>query len=490
MYDITIIGGGINGAGIAAQAASCGLSVLLCEQGDIASGTSFASSKLIHGGLRYLEYLHFGLVKKALREREILLHKAPHLVKPMQFVVPLNSSERPMWMVSLGLMLYDFLAPKKKLFPSKKIDLRQDEILLPNVIQGFSYSDCMTDDARLVVTNALAAAEQGAKILTYTSFISAKRFSSHWEIKLKDTVTGEESKQETRMLINVSGAWVDEVSQKITLHHPCNTIKKIKGSHLVFPKLYEGNHAYLLQNKDKRVIFVIPFHQHYHLVGTTETVYSDPLEQIKVTPEEREYLCDSVNRYFCKPINIEKIVWEYAGVRALKADDKKKASQTSREYTFSIDKVAAPLLTVTGGKLTTFRILAEDAFKLIAPFFPSANYVSTEGSFLPGGDIGTSGFDQFSYAAHKYFAWLPREIIMRMVNAYGSRLYQLLAQKNSLDDMGEHFGQGLYQAEVDYLCQYEWARTSEDILWRRSKLGLLFTAQEVKKLDQYLKKGK
>jgi glycerol-3-phosphate dehydrogenase len=482
--DVFIIGGGINGAGIAADAAGRGLSVTLVEKADLASGTSSASSKLIHGGLRYLATYDFSLVRKALQEREILLHKAPHLITPLEFILPHASHLRPAWLIRMGLFIYDHLAAHPQLPNSHKISLKDDARgapLLPELTTGFTYYDCFDDDARLVVANALDAQARGATILTRTACVSAVYDKGLWQIETQDLKTQTTTTHTAKVLINAAGPWILNVQEKIIkAHHPF-TVELVKGTHVTVPKLYEGDFAYILQNPDERVVFAIPYEQEFTLIGTTDVPYHEDLDNIKDSAEEEDYLCDTINHYFKKNISRKDIVWSYAGVRCLQADKAEKASELSRDYKFELsDKI--PLLTVISGKITTYRCLAEEAVDSLKKFFPKMGPAWTRKSYLPGGDIEGGDITQFLSKVRGEFPWLPDEIAQRFVKSYGSRLYLILQNTSSIADLGNAYAAGLYQKELDYLIEYEWAKSAEDILWRRTKLGLFFSAGDAEKL--------
>lgn len=478
--DLLIIGGGINGAGIANDAAGRGLSVVLCEQGDLAQATSSASSKLIHGGLRYLEHYEFSLVRKALKEREILLKCAPHLISPLQFIMPHDHQLRPAWLIRLGLFLYDHLA-HSTLPKSHGLDVR-DSIIGPELqtqfSKAFSYYDCAVDDARLVIANAQAALQNGARILTHTQFIDAVRQQHQWQVQLRDQ-HGQSFKQNCKILVNAAGPWVDQILR--TLH--CSSqakIRLVKGSHIIVPKLYAGEHAFILQNSDQRVVFAIPYQQHYTLIGTTDVDYNgDPL-RVTIDDEEQQYLCTVTNRYFKKTISSKDIIWTYSGVRPLHQDQHGAASTVSRDYFLELntEKNQTPIMSIFGGKITTYRLLAEQVLQKIKPYFSHCGADWTAKQILPGGDFGSATLTEFIADKSRQYSWLPANIVQRYVRAYGNNIDLLLASRHSIADLGEHFGAGLYQAEVNYLQQHEWASGCDDILWRRTKLGLHLNAEE------------
>jgi len=487
-FDIFIIGGGINGVGIAADAAGRGLSVGLCEQADLASATSSASSKLIHGGLRYLELYEFGLVRKALKEREILLHNAAHLISPLEFVLPYEPHLRPRWLIRLGLFIYDHLITKRSLPSSKQIDLSRDprgQALLAQFKQGFSYFDCHTNDARLVILNALSAKEHGATIMSRMRCVSAAREKGLWIIELQNVLTQEKKHYTAKVLVNACGPWLAQVAMQTIKAHHSFRIKLIKGSHILLPKLYAGDYAYILQNADKRVVFVMPFEQDYTLIGTTDVPYAGGLNDVKCSDEEMRYLCDTVNQYFKQSISPKDIIHSYAGVRCLQADREVKASEMTRDYKFELTEDDT-LLTVVSGKLTTYRRLAEEAVNSLSRAFPNLKPAWTEQNVLPGGEFAGHDFKKFYLGFMERYSWLPARLAYRYAQSYGTRAEVFLAEAKSLEDLGLHFGFGLYESEVKYLLQNEWARTVDDILWRRTKLGLVFDEKGILALTNWL----
>ncbi len=490
LWDLAIIGGGINGSGIAAEAALRGLSVLLCEQDDLASGTSSASSKLIHGGLRYLEYGHLALVRKALNEREILLRKAPHLIQIMTFVLPHHNDMRPHWLLRCGLWLYDHLSTANSLPRARSISLIDNTWGAPLQKQyqkGFCYSDCWVDDARLVILNAQQAQQHNSHILTRHQLLDANNKKDHWQLQLRDQQTHEISQYNAKLLVNAAGPWVNSLSQYIHTSPQVN-LKLVKGSHIVVPRLYAGTHAYILQNFDKRVIFILPYQQHFHLIGTTEIVHTQNLQNVHITDEEIHYLCDSVNAYLQKPIHKTDILHTFAGVRALRDDADHAYRAISRDYELLLSEtpLTAPLLTVLGGKITTYRQLAVQALDRLMPYFPHATPILSNQISLPGGDFEHADFAAFQQQLKHDYPWLEPELTERYARSYGTLAYKLLTDCNDQLALGKHFGHGLYAQEVNYLCHAEWAQTTTDILWRRTKLGLHFTEQETHALQTYL----
>ncbi len=489
--DILVIGGGINGAGIARDAAGRGLSVVLCEQGDLANATSSASSKLIHGGLRYLEYYAFRLVREALAEREVLYENAPHIIFPIRFVLPHEKSLRPAWLIRAGLFLYDHLGGRRRLPGSHGIDLRADPEGAPlreEFGNGFVYSDCWVDDARLVVLNALDAAERGATILTRTRCLAARREDSLWRVRLQDARSGTEWAVNARILVNAAGPWVGKVLEDVVGIDRGQRPRLVKGSHVVVPRLYDGDHAYILQNDDRRVVFVIPYEGDYSLIGTTDVPFDGDPAEVRIDPAETAYLCAAVNRYFATPVSADDVVWSYSGVRPLYNDEAEDAAAVTRDYELELDAGPgqAPLLSVFGGKITTYRRLAEQALEHFAPYTPHAGKTWTANVPLPGGDIADADFATFLDEVRRTWPWLREDLARRYARAYGTRIETLLEGAHASDHLGRDFGAGICEREVEYLVNNEWAMTSEDILWRRTKRGLRASAETVAALDDWL----
>ncbi|MFQ6017516.1 MAG: glycerol-3-phosphate dehydrogenase [Kiloniellaceae bacterium] len=477
--DLLIIGGGINGVGIARDAAGRGLSVVVCEQHDLGSATSSASTKLIHGGLRYLETYAFRLVREALIEREVLLRAAPHIIWPLSFVLPHSRELRPAWMMRLGLFLYDHLGGREMLPGSYAIDLRRHAAGAPlkgSLAKAFCYSDCWVEDSRLVVLNALDARERGAEILTRTRCTAARRLDGHWQASLEPSTGGPCRKVRARALVNAAGPWVTEVLERATGAKRKSKLRLVKGSHIVVPRMAQGRQAYILQNDDRRVVFVIPYEHDFSLIGTTEVPHEADPGKARISPEETAYLCAAVNRYFARPVAPDQVVWSYAGVRPLFDDAHENVSAVTRDYVFEVDTGPggdqAPLLSIFGGKITTYRRLAEHALAELLPALGAATPAWTERAVLPGGDMPDADIDAFLAALKAARPWLPEGLALRYARAYGTRVETLLADARGLAGLGEDLGGGLHEAEVDYLRRHEWARTPEDILWRRSKLGL------------------
>ncbi|MCO7553651.1 glycerol-3-phosphate dehydrogenase [Metapseudomonas otitidis] len=486
VYDLAVIGGGINGVGVAADAAGRGLSVFLCERDDLAQHTSSASSKLIHGGLRYLEHYEFRLVREALAEREVLLAKAPHIVRPMRFVLPHRPHLRPAWMIRAGLFLYDHLGKREKLPGSRGLRFGVGSPLQAGISRGFEYSDCWVDDARLVVLNAMSAREHGAHIHSRTRCVSARRSKGLWHIHL-ERADGTLLSIRSRALVNAAGPWVARLLKDDLKQKSPYGIRLIQGSHIVVPQLYEGEHAYILQNEDRRIVFAIPYLGRFTLIGTTDREYQGDPAKVTITEEETRYLLDVVNQHFKKQISADDILRTYSGVRPLCDDESDDPSAVTRDYTLALDAHPgeAPLLSVFGGKLTTYRKLAESALAQLAPFFPTMGGSWTATATLPGGESMDSQ-EALAEALCERYGWLPNSLTRRWAGTYGSRVWKLLEGVANLTDLGEHLGGGLYTREVDYLCREEWAQDAEDILWRRTKQGLFMTPGQQERLAQYL----
>jgi len=486
LYDVAVIGGGINGVGIAADAAGRGLSVFLCERDDLASHTSSASSKLIHGGLRYLEHYEFRLVREALAEREVLLAKAPHIVKPMRFVLPHRPHLRPAWMIRAGLFLYDNLGMRKKLPASRGLRFGSDSPLKPAITRGFEYSDCWVDDARLVVLNAMAAREKGAHIHTRTQCLSAKRAGGIWHVELQRE-DGSRFSLKAKALVNAAGPWVAQfIGENLQQRSPYG-IRLIQGSHIIVPKLYEGEQAYIMQNEDRRIVFAIPYLDRYTMIGTTDREYRGDPAKVSISEEEIAYVLGVANTHFRKQLEPRDIVHTFAGVRPLCDDESDNPSAVTRDYTLSLaaEEKQAPLLSVFGGKLTTYRKLAESAMVQLKPFFPAMGESWTAQAALPGGE-GMSTADALAEELVAKVQGLKLPLAKRWATLYGNRVWRMLGEVRSLDALGEDLGQQLYTQEVDYLRREEWATQVDDILWRRTKLGLAFSEPEMARLQRYL----
>lgn len=479
--DLLVIGGGINGVGIARDASGRGLSVVLCEQNDLASATSSASTKLVHGGLRYLETYEFRLVREALIEREVLLRAAPHIIWPLTFVLPHNTGLRPAWMVRLGLFLYDHLGGRKLLPGSYGIDLRHHAAGTPlkNTFgKAFCYSDCWVEDARLVVLNAMDARARGAEILPRTRCTGARRVNGLWQAVLEPNGGGPTRHVSARAVVNAAGPWVSDVLTKVAGSNRQGRMRLVKGSHIVVPRLSDTEHAYILQNDDRRIVFVISYERDFSLIGTTDLPFTGDPGNVQITAEETAYLCAAVNRYFTAAVTPEQVVWSYAGVRPLYDDTSENVSTVTRDYVFDLDVAdsanggQAPLLSIFGGKITTYRKLAEHALDKLQPLLGNTAPAWTVSAPLPGGDIAHADFAAFAGTFRAAHPWLPEALARRYARAYGTGAEHVVGPAKCLTDLGENFGGDLYETEVDYLCREEWADTAEDILWRRSKLGL------------------
>jgi glycerol-3-phosphate dehydrogenase len=489
--DLLVVGGGINGAGIARDAAGRGLRVVLCEQGDLANYTSSASSKLIHGGLRYLEQHEFRLVREGLIEREVLLRAAPHIIWPLRFILPHSPEQRPLWMIRLGLYLYDHLGGRKQLPRATRVDLATDPAGRPlkeKFRAAFAYPDCWVEDARLVVLNALDAHERGAEILTRTRCTGARRANGLWYADLMPTFGGPLRLVRARALVNAAGPWVGRFLAEQTDVAKPGRVRLVKGSHLIAPRLCEHDHAYVLQHQDGRVVFVMPYEGRFSLIGTTEVDYQDDPGEARITHAEIVYLCDAVSRYFRATLTPDRVLWTFAGVRPLYDDARADLSAVTRDYAFDLNQPPgeAPLLSILGGKITTYRKLAEHALAKLQPILRFDGRPWTATAPLPGGDLPNGDFEAFVRALHAAAPWLPADLARRYARAYGSRVELLLGGARALEHLGEHLGDGLYEAEVEYLRGYEWARTAEDVLWRRSKLGLHVGADTVARLEARL----
>jgi glycerol-3-phosphate dehydrogenase len=497
--DVLVIGGGINGAGIARDAAGRGLSVVLCEKDDLAAHTSSASTKLIHGGLRYLEHHEFGLVRKALAEREVLLRAAPHLIAPLSFVMPHDAGQRPAWMIRAGLFLYDHLAKRELLPGSRVVDLRSHEAGTPlqaRFVRGFMYADGWVDDARLVVVNAVDAAARGAAVFTRTACVSAERRGNSWHAVLRSG-DGKEVHVEARCLVNAGGPWVTQLLAQITRtairERAANALRLVKGSHIVVRKLFDHPHAYIFQHPDGRIVFAIPYQRDYTLIGTTDVEYLGDPDKVAIERDEIDYLCALCARYFRKAVTPGDVVWTYSGVRPLLEDDAGNAAAVTRDYRLAFER-GEMLLSVFGGKLTTYRRLAEEAVDIITQALGHRMPAWTAGACLPGGDLygerpqnrSVLEFDVYMASTQQRYAWLPPALVTRYVHAYGTRLHTLLDGRKDIAGMGEEIAPGLYAAEVEYLVRYEWARCADDILWRRSKLGLHLPRETGAALDAWV----
>jgi glycerol-3-phosphate dehydrogenase len=495
--DVLVVGGGVNGAGIARDAAGRGLRVVLCEKDDLAGHTSSASSKLIHGGLRYLEHYEFALVRKALIEREVLLRSAPHIMWPLRFVMPHDRGQRPAWMIRAGLYLYDSLARREFLPGSEVVSLRSHAAgggLKSTFTRGFVYSDGWVDDARLVVLNAIDARERGARVFTRTRCSEVKRGAQVWNATLTGT-DGVRTQVKARCLVNAAGPWAAQFLHSATSVPMQQSLRLIKGSHIVVPRLFDHPYAYIFQHPDGRIVFAIPYEREFTLIGTTDLDYQGDLDQVAISTDEISYLCELANRYFARAISPADVVWTYSGVRPiLQEDESESAAAATRDFRLDHDTDGAPLLSVFGGKITTFRKLAEQAVDWIAPVLGNDTPTWTAQACLPGGDLfgarpskrGVLEFDDWVARLRQRFAWLPAPLALRYARAYGTRVDIFLEGCASLADLGKEIVPQLYEAEARYLMQHEWARSAADMLWRRSKLGLHAPADSAARLDAWI----
>ncbi|HEX4298682.1 MAG TPA: glycerol-3-phosphate dehydrogenase [Devosia sp.] len=489
--DIFVIGGGVNGCGIARDAVGRGYSVFLAEMGDLASGTSSAATKLVHGGLRYLEHYEFRLVHEALAEREVLWAMAPHVIRPMRFVLPHHKGLRPAWFLRLGLFVYDHLGARKLLPPTRTLDLRTDPLgrtLKEGYSKAFEYSDCWVDDARLVALTARDAADKGAIIRTHTKVIAATREDGGWTIKLQDIDTKIRGTVRARLLVNAAGPWVDEVLRGSLGKNDAHNVRLVKGSHIVVRKLYEDERAYFFQNKDGRIIFVIPYERDFTLIGTTDQDFTGDPHGVKISEDETQYLLAAASEYFEKPVTWQDIVWTYSGVRPLFDDHASKAQEATRDYVLKTEGDAATgaVINVFGGKLTTHRRLSEEVLERIEKVLGAKGKPWTKGSKLPGGEFGPTEFEAQVERLNELYPSLADKFLRRLARQYGTRAATLLGKATRMQELGEGFGGDLTAREVDYLVENEWARSAEDVLWRRTKLGLRTGIGDKTRLDDYI----
>lgn len=483
IYDLLVIGGGINGAGIARDAVGRGLSVCLAEKGDLAQATSSASTKLVHGGLRYLEHYEFRLVRESLIERERLLRIAPHIIWPLRFVLPHDKGLRPRWMLRLGLFLYDHIGGRKLLPPTRDVDLRAEphaQVLEDRLTHGWEYSDCWVEDSRLVVLNCMDAKERGADIRTRTECVALDRRKDVWIADLR-TPDGDIERIAARKLVNAAGPWVDQVLGQALPQERHANLRLVKGSHLIFPRLFEHERAYIFQNRDNRIVFAIPYERDFTLVGTTDVLFEGDPTEIDISSQEAAYICDAVNEYLRAHVSPEEAVASYAGVRPLYEDKSASNSTVTRDYQFEVNTDGPPLLSIFGGKLTTYRKLAEHALEKLGVEKGSW----TANKPLPGGDIDPQHFDAFVIEQCATHSALTPAMIRRFARAYGTKIAHVLERAQDVSDLGEHFGGDLYERELEYLANYEFAQTSEDVLKRRSKLYLHLTEAEQARVAQW-----
>jgi len=511
-FDLFIIGGGINGCGIARDAAGRGLKVALAEMSDLAAATSSASTKLFHGGLRYLEYFEVRLVREALMERETLLRAMPHISWPLRFVLPYHADmrfegntsvsrllntmmpwmkgRRPAWLIRLGLFVYDNLGGRQILPGTTTVDLTRDSVglaLKPKFLRAFEYSDCWIEDSRLVVLNARDAALRGARIMVRHKVVSAQREGGLWKVLVEDLESGVRSTFQARMLVNAGGPWVGDIIQNIVRINSSDAVRLVRGSHIVTRRLFDHDKCYFLQGQDGRIIFAIPYETDFTLIGTTDADHPDPAIPPVCTPEERDYLCRFASEYFRQPVTAEDIVWAYSGVRPLYDDGASSATAATRDYTLKVeDGDGTPLLNVFGGKITTYRRLAEAALAKIAPFFPGLPGKWTAGVALPGGDFAVDGVDRLIADLCAAYPFLSGPWARRLIRAYGTEAGAVLGAAGSAADLGLDFGATLTAREVDWLMAEEFARRAADVVWRRNKLGLRMTAPQIAALDDWM----
>jgi glycerol-3-phosphate dehydrogenase len=491
VFDLAIIGGGVNGCGIARDAAGRGLSVFLCERDDLASGTSSASTKLIHGGLRYLEYYEFRLVREALQEREVLLRAAPHIIWPLRFILPHHKGLRPAWLIRLGLFLYDHLGGRELLPGTTTINLTTDpagRVLKPLFTKGFEYSDCWVIDSRLVILNAMDAARKGAEVHARTPCLGAYRKGDLWQVTIFDQASGKQRTIQARTLVNASGPWMDRTLATIEHGAAREHIRMVKGSHIIIHRLYDHERAYLFQNADGRIIFAIPYAGDFTLIGTTDVDFHGDPAEVAITQAEVDYLCAAASEYFIRPITPASVVSSYAGIRPLFDDGKSDAKAATRDYVLTLDSTngKAPLLAIYGGKITTYRKLAESVLAKLAPFLPGMGGPWTVNSHLPGGAFPPDQFDVEAARLASACPILTQKHARRLLRNYGTLAFEMVGHIKNAADAGILFGADLYQFEVEYLIRFEWAKTAEDILRRRTSMGLILDPSEQAHLHNWV----
>ncbi len=487
--DLLVIGGGINGCGIARDAAGRGLKVVLCEKDDLGSHTSSASTKLIHGGLRYLENYDFLLVRHALKEREILLNSAPHIIWPLRFILPHHEGLRPRWLLRLGLFIYDYIGGRKLLPASTGINLKKHisgQFLKQKFTHAFEYSDCGVKDARMVILNARDAKRLGASIMMHTLCTGLTRYQKNWSATVKDSNTGKIKTISAKAVVNACGPWVEKTLGLAGNSLSNRSVRLVKGSHIIVKKLFDHDYPYIFQHEDGRILFAIPFEQDFTLLGTTDHDYQDDVDNVGIDQQEIDYICKAVSHYAERPVTPDQVVWSYSGVRPLFDDATGNASKVSRDYELEFDQQAAPMVSVYGGKITTFRILSEQVVDLLKDSLNITQAAWTENSVLPGGNIQHADFERYVSDSQLKYAWLDKKIVQDYCRNYGTEIDNILYDCSQTDDLGEYFGGGLYEKEVVYLIESEWAQSSDDILWRRTKKGLKLNTEEVKKLQQWI----
>ena len=499
-YDVVVIGGGINGAGVARDAAGRGLRVLLCEQDDLARYTSSSSTKLIHGGLRYLEHYDFKLVRHALLEREVLLRSAPHIIWPLRFILPHHRELRPRWMIRLGLFLYDHIGGRKLLPKSWSVNLQSHisgAALKDIYTSGFEYSDCWVQDSRLVVLAARDASDRGADIRVRTTCTDLTSSGDHWLVELLDNQSGQTQQIKSRAVINAAGPWVEEVQDLQERNKVKHGVRLVKGSHVVVKKLFDHDYTYIFQNGDGRVLFAVPYEKHFTLLGTTDIEVEGDPAGVEIETRETEYICTAVSEYFKTPVRAEEVVWSYTGVRPLFDDAAANASKVTRDYVLHLNESGPPLVSIFGGKITTFRKLSEEVVDMVLPRLgdlrtgdlPTGDTRKawTASATLPGGDIPNADFDAFVTLKKSQYPWLPESLLNDYTRNYGTLIDTLIGNASSVEELGVQFGGDLYESEVRYLMSYEWARTAEDILWRRSRKGLHVADGTAEQVDEWMR---
>jgi glycerol-3-phosphate dehydrogenase len=492
VYDLAIIGGGVNGCGVARDASGRSLSVYLCEQNDLASGASSAATKLIHGGLRYLEYGEFGLVREALHERETLWRIAPHLIRPLRFILPHHRGLRPAWLLRAGLFLYDHLGRRQLLAPTRTLDLIRDPAGAPlkrgRFAIGFEYSDCWVDDARLVVLNAVDAQLNGARIETRVKALQAERADGRWRLTVVNQRNGETRPIFARALVNAAGPWAEDVLAHLPPRPSRGRLRLVKGSHIVTRKLFDHERAYVFQNADRRVVFAIPYLGDFTLIGATEIDYEGDPSKAAASDAEIDYLIAAASEYFATGLVRADVAWAFSGVRPLYDDGASRASAATRDYVLELDATGPPLISILGGKITTYRRLAEHVLDKIEPAFPEIRRRRgwTGAAPLPGGAFAVTEVEALEQALRLQYPWLSDGDARRLTRAYGLRAVEILGEAGSRDGLGRDFGAGLSEREVDYLMRVEWAETADDVVWRRSKLGLRLSPDEIAALDRFM----
>jgi glycerol-3-phosphate dehydrogenase len=493
MHDVFVVGGGINGCGIARDAVGRGFSVFLAEMGDLASGTSSGSTKLIHGGLRYLEFFEFRLVREALMEREILWKNAPHIIWPMRFVLPyFRGGQRPAWLLRIGLFLYDNIGGRKLLPATRTLDMRADPAgkpLKPLFSKAFEYSDGWVNDARLVVLNARDAADRGAIVRTRTRVTNARRDDDGWTVTIEDLRSRKAEEIKARLLVNAAGPWVDHVLSAAVGQNDVHNVRLVQGSHIVVKKKFDDPRAYFFQNTDGRIIFAIPYEEDFTLIGTTDRDFRGDPHDVKISEDEIDYLCGAASEYFAEPVRRADIVWTYSAVRPLYDDGASKAQEATRDYVLKADdgEGKSPLVNAFGGKITTYRRLSESMLEKIEGFLGRRGPSWTASAPLPGGDFPATGFDAEVVRLKSSYPFLGARMARRLTRLYGTRAHALLGLARSDADLGRNFGSDLYEAEVRYLVENEWAVTAEDVLWRRTKRGLHLGREEALALDEFMR---